>query len=451
MGEDRWEEEEVRRRSLFSDEPLFDEGSDAVTTERPRDRAGQDPGSAEAARQRLRFDDSGALPAWTEPPTGETGRTGRASMSEDPPLDEGVDVWSSFTGENPIWGEDPVVDDYTPTGGTRRPGVSAPVRASGQSANPGRITIGTDPSGITRRPPPAAARRKPPAVSSQLGSSSGRDLPMAVAVGLLLAAVFTATVMWRPMAALVFVMALLGLAAVEFYNKVAEKGYRPSVVPGLLAAVLAPAAAYWVGAPGLLLVVTFALLVTAGGFIGAESVEAGPLPNTSITMLGVVWIGLLGSFAALILSLSNDGLDSTYGTDTLFLLALGVVANDVGAYFVGSAAGRSPLRKWISPAKSVEGFIGGALFTVVVLVIVGISERSTTWTSTVHLVLLALVISITAPMGDLVESMFKRNLDTKDFGTTIKGHGGALDRFDGFLFALPAVYYLTVVLQPWAR
>jgi phosphatidate cytidylyltransferase len=274
---------------------------------------------------------------------------------------------------------------------------------------------------------------------------------MAVAVGLLMAAVFTATLMWRPVAVLVLVMALLGLAAVEFYSKVAEKGYRPAVVPGLLAAVLAPAAAYWMGVTGVLLVITFAMLVTAGGFIGAESVEAGPLPNTSITMLGVVWIALMGSFAALILSLSNLGSGSTYGTDTLFLLALGVVANDVGAYFVGSAAGRSPLRKWISPAKSIEGFIGGALFTVVVLVIVGISERSSTWTSTLDLVLLALVISIMAPMGDLVESMFKRNLDTKDFGTAIRGHGGVLDRFDGFLFALPAVYYLTVVLQPWTR
>jgi phosphatidate cytidylyltransferase len=59
------------------------------------------------------------------------------------------------------------------------------------------------------------------------------------------------------------------------------------------------------------------------------------------------------------------------------------------------------------------------------------------------------VICITAPLGDLTESMFKRNLDVKDFGTLIKGHGGVLDRFDGFLFTLPAVYYLLQVLQPW--
>jgi phosphatidate cytidylyltransferase len=443
MGEDRWSENEERRPSLFADDP------DEATG--PGTRAGASDSSGEATRQRLRFDDSGALPAWTDPPTGEVTGTSRRLPAEDPPLDEGVDGWSSFTGENLLWGDDVQVQDYTPTDGLGRKVTEAPLRSDTPASSPGRITIGTDPSGIPRRTPPPGARRQTASGASQLARSSGRDLPMAVAVGLLMAAVFTASLLWRPVAVLVLVMVLLGLAAVEFFAKVSEKGYRPAVVPGLLAAVLAPAAGYWVGVSGVLLVITFAMLVTAGGFIGAESLEAGPLPNTSISMLGIVWIALLGSYAALILSLSNLDTGSTYGTDTLFLLALGVVANDVGAYFVGSAAGRSPLRKWISPSKSVEGFIGGALFTVVVLVIVGISERSSTWTSTLDLVLLALVISIMAPMGDLVESMFKRNLDTKDFGTTIRGHGGVLDRFDGFLFALPGVYYLTVVLQPWTQ
>jgi len=87
----------------------------------------------------------------------------------------------------------------------------------------------------------------------------------------------------------------------------------------------------------------------------------------------------------------------------------------------------------------------------VAMVVVGITEFSDTWVRQMHLFLLAVVISIMAPVGDLVESMFKRNLDVKDFGSIIKGHGGVLDRFDGFLFTLPAVYYLTIVLEPWAN
>ena len=93
------------------------------------------------------------------------------------------------------------------------------------------------------------------------------------------------------------------------------------------------------------------------------------MPNISITTLGIVWIGLLGSFAMLILRFStNSGslLEEAdfRGTDTLFLLALGVVANDVGALFVGSAVGRTPLRAWISPHKTVEGLMGGYGFYV---------------------------------------------------------------------------------------
>jgi phosphatidate cytidylyltransferase len=257
-------------------------------------------------------------------------------------------------------------------------------------------------------------------------------------------------VLWRPAAVLAFVTIALGLAAVEFYDKVAEKGYRPAVVPGIAACVAAPLAAYWLGETALPLVLAFGFIATAGGFVGARGVEAGPMPNVSITTLGVIWIGLLGSYAALILTFSTIPGSPPWGTDTLVLLAIGVVANDIGAYFVGSAAGRTPLRAWISPNKTVEGLIGGALFTIVALVVVGITERSDTWTSTGHLLILAIVISVMAPMGDLVESMFKRNLDVKDFGSIVKGHGGVLDRFDGFLFALPAVYYLAVVLEPWA-
>lgn len=427
--------------------------------------------------------DGGNLPHWTEPPTGEIPRFDEAATTQAD--HEELDVWSSFSSEAPVWKDDPTpapdpVEPASHRSGQQRRVTGQHRRVTGEQDSvrrevsteteavqrePSRITIGTDPSGMPRRPPQQSGRRRSGQPSraprpGQPPQATGRDMPAAIAVGLLLAAAFAGALMFRPWAAAVMITLILGLAAVEFYDKVAEKGYRPAVFPGILTCVAAPVAAYWLGIGTLPLVIPFGFMAVAASFIGARSVEAGPMPNVSITTLGIVWIGFLGTFAILILRLSTQlvsefpsvqELAEHRGTDTLFLLALGVVANDVGALVFGSAIGRTPLRPWISPNKTVEGFIGGAFATIIALMFVGLSGQSTTWSSNWHLLALAVVIAIMAPMGDLVESMFKRNLDVKDFGSIVKGHGGVLDRFDGFLFALPAVYYLTLVLEPWTK
>lgn len=473
MTDDQWRQrgDERRRRA---DDDFSEYGSlfeDAEPTENLSEVRG-DTGDTSGA---ISFgdDESGPLPHWTEPPTGEIPRLGREEQTSDVDEDdEDLDVWSSFSSEAPVWQDDQPEEEpgeaAAGRGTPQRRATDQPGRTTGQqrrvtgesevvTRQPSRITIGTDPSGIPRRPATDPRRRGGPPPSTVRSRTAppprrGRDMPAAITVGLVLAAVFIGALMWRPVAVVALVVVILGLAAVEFYDKVSEKGYRPAVVPGIATCVAAPLAAYWLGDATLPLVLAFGFMATAGSFIGAKSVEAGPMPNVSITMLGIVWIGMLGAFAMLILRLSTSGspLAEHWGTDTLFLLALGVVANDIGALFVGSAAGRTPLRQWISPNKTVEGLIGGSLLTIIVLIVVGIGEWSDTWTSYTDLLALAIVISVLAPMGDLVESMFKRNLDVKDFGSIVKGHGGVLDRFDGFLFTLPAVYYLTLVLEPWA-
>ncbi|MFM7820867.1 MAG: phosphatidate cytidylyltransferase, partial [Actinomycetota bacterium] len=238
-------------------------------------------------------------------------------------------------------------------------------------------------------------------------------------------------------------------AAVEFFNQTTATGYQPALFVGVAGCVSAPLAAYWIGDAALPLVFVFAFIAGAISFIGTSSVESGPVPNLALTMLGLTWIGLFGSYGALILRLSNSGPGfENVGTDTLFILVVGIIANDTAAYFVGAATGRTPLRAWISPSKTMEGFVGGAIGTFVAVILVGL--QSGTWTKLSEWLLIALVISILGPIGDLTESMFKRNMDIKDFGTVLRGHGGALDRFDSVLFALPIIYYLTLVLTPWA-
>jgi phosphatidate cytidylyltransferase len=438
--------------------------------------------------------DTGPLPHWTAPPTGEMPRV-LAEQAADQ-TDDDLDVWSSFGGKAPAWRDDRTDDDVALGReiGEATPAVSAGGRAAFDDdmpepvfarldditdesipvrREPGRITIGTDPTGDGSRPLPRTRGRsgepaprngarpvragagagRPTSISSASSArgTAGRDMPTAVAVGIAMAAVFVGALMWKPIAVLAVVVAVLGLAAVEYFDKVTEKGYQPATVAGIIACVGLPIATYWVGETAIPLVLVLAFAAGCAAFIGAEGLESAPMPNMAISSLGVAWIGMMGSFAVLILrfSTTQGPFLANAGTDTLALLAIGVVANDVGAFFIGSAAGRTPLRAWISPNKSVEGFIGGTILTIGVLALIGFAEKSDTWNSVGDLVLLGVVIAITAPLGDLTESMFKRNLDVKDFGSLVKGHGGVLDRFDGFLFTLPATYYLLVVLQPW--
>jgi len=413
------------------------------------------------------------LPHWTEPATGEIPRFMKqdteAARRPAAEIDDETDVWSAYN-EPSTGARRPPVDL---TGGSRRFETTTPPPVE-RPRREGRIVIGTDPTGETRRPvaprDASGAQTRPtqvtragrpnqggrPAGGRPVGTGSmsrppvgGRDLPTATAVGALLLAAFIGALLLSPAAVMIIVLAAIGLAAFEFFTQITQAGYRPISIIGIVGCVASPAVAYWKGDSAIPLVLMFAFVATSLVFVSGDSVESGPVPNSAATMIALLWIGLLGSYAGLILRWSTLGDAFAHrGTDTLFIIVAGVVANDIAAYFVGTAIGRQPLREWISPKKSVEGVIGGTIGTFVIVVLVGM--QSTTWSTFGSWILLALVISIMAPLGDLTESMFKRNLDIKDFGTLLSGHGGALDRFDSMLFVLPAVYYLGMVITPWA-
>lgn len=422
---------------------------------------------------------SDQLPHWTEPPTGELPKFVTASEDTISPTP------SAGASRPPV----------NLTGSTRRVEPASAPPPVARPAREGRISIGSDPTGEKGRPDssgslprrdvtgnsrreenissqtarPTQVRRarpndrsdsgtgprpRPRAVAqrnssgARMPSSAPRDLPTATAVGVLLAAVFIAALLVGPVAVMVLLVIVLGIAALEFFTQASATGYQPALIVGVVGCVSAPLAAYWIGDAALPLVFVFAFVAGAISFIGANSVESGPVPNLGLTLLGLIWIGLFGSYGALILRLSNSGPGfENIGTDTLFILVIGVIANDTAAYFVGAATGRTPLRSWISPTKTMEGFVGGAIGTFVAVIAVGL--QSGTWTKLSEWLLIAFVISIVGPIGDLTESMFKRNMDIKDFGTVLRGHGGSLDRFDSMLFALPFIYYITLVLTPW--
>jgi phosphatidate cytidylyltransferase len=270
---------------------------------------------------------------------------------------------------------------------------------------------------------------------------------MAIAVGFGLAALFLLLLNFGERYVVGLITVALAVAGVEFYDTVRSKGYQPAQFIGLAAVIGLPLAAYWVGVDALPLLLVMAFFATALWGMASGSIDSGPLPNAAITMLGVVYIGMLGSYGALILRLPNE-----WGKGILLATVVGVVANDIGALFVGSSAGRTPVAAWISPNKTVEGLVGGAFLSVIALAVVKILKvdpwEQGSWGK---LLLFALVLIIVTPIGDFTESMFKRNLDVKDFGTLLPGHGGVLDRFDGLVFALPAAYYASLIIEPWIK
>jgi phosphatidate cytidylyltransferase len=163
-----------------------------------------------------------------------------------------------------------------------------------------------------------------------------------------------------------------------------------------------------------------------------------PIISLGLTLLGLVYIAFPLSLVNVIAF--KDG-------EYSYVLVIGVLlaqwANDTGAYLVGKTMGKTKLFVSISPNKTWEGTIGGGLISIGVLYIYSLYF---TEISTIEWIGLAIIVSIFGSYGDLIESLFKRQLAIKDSGTFIPGHGGFLDRFDGLLFALPFVTaYLMVI------
>jgi phosphatidate cytidylyltransferase len=188
----------------------------------------------------------------------------------------------------------------------------------------------------------------------------------------------------------------------------------------------------------LFLIVVFAMLWY---LLGVS--DERPVPNLGVTMLGIMYIGMLGSFAALLLTFPD-------GIGLLIAPIVAAVGYDLGAFLVGRSAGRSPLSD-ASPNKTVEGLVGGCIAaiaaTVAIIGIGGVEPWGDGAGSLSDTIILGIVAAVAAPLGDLCESLLKRDLGVKDMGTILPGHGGLLDRFDSLLFVLPASYCTALVLD----
>ena len=227
------------------------------------------------------------------------------------------------------------------------------------------------------------------------------------------------------------------VAGAEFLSALQRNGFRPVTLLGLVAIAVFPLATYWKGEAAFPLILTLTLLFGIVWFVAGLGGRSRPVANLGVTLLSVIWIGMFGAFAALIVKVPAQGVS------ILLLAVVGTVGSDVGAYFIGRAAGRTPLSV-LSPNKTVEGLVGGMVGSILAVFVFGVLGGVGPFSAGGAL-LLGFVIAVVAPIGDLAESMFKRDLGIKDMGTLLPQHGGVLDRFDGMLFVLPAAYYVARV------
>lgn len=163
-----------------------------------------------------------------------------------------------------------------------------------------------------------------------------------------------------------------------------------------------------------------------------------PFVNIAFMVLGLFYIGIP---FALVDYVAFEG--DTFYYKTIFGLLLLTWVNDTGAYLVGSQVGKTPLFPRVSPNKTWEGTAGGIITTMVFGGLLGLTF---TEIPLEHWIVLAFIIAIFGGLGDLVESMLKRSVGVKDSGSLLPGHGGVLDRFDAFIFAVPfaAAYILYI-------
>lgn len=264
---------------------------------------------------------------------------------------------------------------------------------------------------------------------------SGRNLPAAIIVGGALAALFFGALRLGEVATVALVVIVLVLAAAEFYRAARPLGYRPATLAGLAGVAGLTVAVHLRGVEAYPVVLAIsAVTIFCWFLLGVE--RDHPTANLAITALGLLWVGGLGSFAALMLREPN-------GDSMLIGAVIGTVAYDVGGFIIGRTTGQSRLSPRISPNKTHEGLIGGIVVSVVVTTLVlnripGVFP----WTgSLLDALWLALAVALAAPLGDLSQSLIKRDVSVKDMGNLLPGHGGVFDRFDALLFALPAAYF----------
>ncbi len=387
------------------------------------------------------IDPTTLLPHWTDAPTGQVPIVvaREAALSDDP--------WAAIPA--PAWREGEA--DWV----AHEDQFDASILAGEEKVDDARPwefalndpVVNDEPLVEAPRPEPQRAQRTRhrasanPLAGRAVRQSSTSSISRATLTGVLLAAVVFAIFFAGPLPVAILVLVALSFASAEAYAGFRSVGAHPATILGIVAVATLGVAVY---NKGLVVVGAVSVLLVIFGFIWYASAQRkiDVLDGLGATIFVYVWVGVLGSYA--ILLVAPHTFAHRHGMAYLFGALALTICNDVGALFVGRWIGTRPLNAALSPNKTIEGTIGGTVITLLAGLL--LLPRVHPWTVT-HGLEAAVALAIVVPLGDLFESMVKRTLGLKDFGRLLPGHGGLLDRVDGLLFALPTMFYLLHVLK----
>lgn len=262
-----------------------------------------------------------------------------------------------------------------------------------------------------------------------------------------------ALIWWSPWAVVAAVVAIMVIALLELYGAFSRNGYRVHAGLGIaLATALAatPLLNRLVAFDLTLPVISLTIMVSLVGTLPYHA-RKGALAEWALTLSGAIYVAVLGCHLILLRFIETPlsptpfvSLGMSSGAAWLYLVCLVTWLQDGFAYLVGRSMGRTPMTPHLSPKKTWEGAAGGMAGAIAAgaLSVVLFGLPIPIWLGMV----LGIVGGIVGPLGDLAESLIKRQVGLKDTGQLIPGHGGILDRVDSLLFTAPVLYYLILLL-----
>jgi phosphatidate cytidylyltransferase len=269
---------------------------------------------------------------------------------------------------------------------------------------------------------------------------AGRNLPAAVGSAVVLLLAIAGSLFFFKAGFMVIVAAAVVIALWELHRGLRTREINIPEQPLMLGGVVMVAVAYFWGAPALVTATAVTALVTMLWLL-RRGVD-GFVQNASAAVFTLVYVPFLGSFVALLLAEGGHRLEANHvddGVRGIITFILVTIASDIGGYAAGVLSGRHPMAPVISPKKSWEGFAGSVVFCVAAGVVLVVWLLDGDWWVGVVLGLIAVVM---ATLGDLVESVMKRDLGIKDMSRIVPGHGGLLDRIDSLLATIAPIWLL---------